>query len=536
MTKLLAFDCIQDGGSVTLLNSDGDGISSNNLSELLRWLAYSKTNGRLRVVWDTDQFLAPVLRLMPVSLLLLLASNSDDAIYDGNSMFYALHKMFRIRKAYYYGLQEFFPSNTPEPPSVLELQERADQLTEALDLLSMGDFQRIASPIAIFEQTELGRKTYEQIPRDYEIPPFVSGMLEYADRADRREWISNYQVGHWDALYDWDISACYSSIASQLVHIHDLEFWKSDTLTQREDGALFGFCCGRMWIDPDHPLQHCSPIMVKDIGNGIQGNPAGWLPEDCYSLSEVRFIQNSGLGEFLMEDGYFAKVQNGVRPRYPFRDIMDYLYQHRGWSEMCASVTKNIANQLVGKLIERLKWRGNREGELYNSVYHSLVTTGGRVKVARWLLDNGIQKDELVCVQTDGARITKDIPAPNTNGMGKWRCNGAFPTLVASPNIVLAQDRKPQHYTYDMIVNEIRAHPSQSYYGMLANYRTTLGRAIEQGDISKVGELVKLPAHLDLFRIKGQQNRRFEKLPETGKGLVERVCPSAPVVVKRVSG
>ena len=530
MTKLLAFDCIPDGKSVTLFNSDGDGVSSSDLSVLLHWLAYSKTNGRLRVVHNVDSFVAPVLRLMPEPLLKLLAANSDDAVYNGDAMWYALHKMFRIRKAYYYGLQEFFPSHTPEPTSVVKLQERADELTEALDLLGMSDFQRIASPIAIFEQTELGRQTYEQIPRDYEIPPYVSGLLEYADQADRKEWITNYLVGHWDSLFDWDVSAQYSALASQLVHLHDLEYWKSNTITQREEGALFGFCEGKMWIDPSHPMQHCSPIMVKDIGSGIQGNPAGWLPEDCYSLSEVRFIQNSGLGEFVMEDGYFAKVQNGVRPRYPFKDIMDYLYQRRGWSEMCASITKNIANQLVGKLIERLKWRDNREGELYNSVYHSLITTGGRVKVARWLLDNQVSKDELVCVQTDGCRIAKDIQAPTTNGVGKWRCNGAFPTLVASPNIVLARDKRPQHYTHDMLMDEIKSHPSQAYYGMEVDHRTTLGQAIEWGDITKVGEVITLPAHLDLFSIPRQQNRKYDKLPRTGKQLLSRVYQSIPIV------
>ena len=532
MTKLLAFTSIHDGDSITLLNSSGDGISSSSLPELLHWLAYSSTNGRLRVVHNIDYFLAPVLRLMPESLLKLLATNSDEASYNGDSIWYALHKMFRIRKAYYYSIQEFFPSNIPEPDSVIGLQERVDELSEALDMLGMGGFHKITTPIAVFEKTELGQQTYAQIPRDYEIPPFVSGLLDYADQADRKEWISNYQIGHWDALFDWDVSACYSSVASQLPHIHDLEYWKSNTITSREEGAIFGFCRGRMWIDPSHPMQHCSPIMVKDIGNSVQGNPAGWLPEDCYSLSEVRFIQNSGLGEFVMSDGYFAKVQNGVRPRYPFADIMEYLYQRRGWSGMCSSITKNIANQLVGKLAEHLKWRGDREGELYNSVYHSLITTGGRVKVARWLLDNQVSKDELVCVQTDGCRVTKDIPAPASNGMGRWRCNGAFPTLVASPNIVLAQDKKPQHYTHDSIMEEIKSHPGQHYYGMEAEHRTTLKQAIEWGDITKVGEVVKLPAHLDLFSIPRQQNRKYSKLPRTGKQLLSSVYGSSPVILE----
>jgi len=531
MTKLFAFDSFTDGSQVTLLNSTGEGISSSDLPELLHWLKYSSTQGSLRITWDLDQFLAPLFRLMPLPLLKLIVANDNGASYDGDTIFYALHKMARFRQAYYYGIKEFWPSATLPPSSVQELQERADQLTEALDLLGMGDFQRIASPIAIFEQTELGRKTYAGIPRDYEIPKSCIGLLEYADRADRKEWISNYQVGHWDSLFDWDISACYSDQASRLSHLHDLEYWRSNQLGSREQGAYFGFVKGRLWVDPDHEYQHCSPIMVKDIdGTSKQGNPAGWI-DGCFSLAEVRFTEDSGLGGFIMEDGYFAKIQNGVSPRFPFKDIMDYLYQHRGWTAMTESVVKAIGNQLVGKMIERLRWRGNTEGEIYNSVYHSLITTGGRVKVARFLLDNRVGKNELVCAQTDGVRITKDIQQPATNGMGKWRCNGVFPTLVASPNIILAGGKKPQHYTYEMVTSEIKAHPNQSYYGMTAPQRVTLGQAVEMGDVGRVGEMVDLPARLDLFRIQGQQNRGYKELPQTGRQLMSKAYGSEAVVL-----
>ena len=528
MTSLLAFTSIADGDTVALTNSKGDSVESSDLSTLLHWLKYSRTDGALRIVWDLDVFLAPVLRKMTKPLLKLIASNDNGASFDGDTIFYALHKMARFRQAYYYGIQEFWATNTPPPSSVSELQQRADELTDALCRLGMGDFQRIASPIAIFEQTELGRNVYEQIPRDYEIPPYCAGILEYADKADRKEWITNYQIGHWDNLYDWDISAAYSFEASRLPHIHDLEFWHSDSLGKREEGSLFGFVKGRMWIDPDHPMQHCSPVMVN---NGVfHGNPAGLLDPDCYSLDEVRFILNNGLGGFIMEDGYFAKVMNGVRPRYPLRAIMERLYGLREVSPVASGVVKAVANQLVGKLVERLRWRNNTEGEIYNSVYHSLITSGCRVKVARFLLDNNVAKDELVCVQTDGCRITKDIPVSD-DGMGRWRCNGAFPVLVASPNIVLAGDKKPQHYTHDTIMSEIMEHPGQTYYGMTASHHTTLGQAIEWGDITRVGEVIQLPASLDLMAIPRQQNRSYKKLPEMGQSLLSNKYSSDPVVI-----
>jgi hypothetical protein len=527
VTKLIAFTSIVDGDKIAIVNSWGDGVESSDLSTLLHWLKYSRTDGALRVVWDLDAFLAPVLRKMSVSLLKLIASNDNGASFDGDTIFYALHKMARFRQAYYYGIQEFWATNTPPPSSVDELQQRADELTDALVQLGMGDFQRIASPIAIFEQTELGQKTYEQIPRDYDVPQYCSGMLEYADKADRKEWITNYQIGHWDNLYDWDISAAYSYEASRLPHIQDLEFWKSNSIGSREDGALFGFVKGRMWVDPDHPMQHCSPVMVND--GVFHGNPAGWLEPDCYSLDEVRFTTDNGLGGFIMEDGYFAKVVNGVRPRYPLRAIMERLYNLRGMSPVASSVVKAVANQLVGKLVERLRWRNNTEGEIYNSVYHSLITSGCRVKVAHFLLGNDIGKDELVAVQTDGCRITKDIPSSG-NGMGRWRCNGSSPVLVASPNIVLVGDKKPQHYTHDTIMSEIREHPRQSYYGMEAPHCVTLGQAIEWGDITKVGEVIQLPASLDLLAIPRQQNRVFKKLPVTGEQLIDKVYDSELVI------
>jgi hypothetical protein len=334
-----------------------------------------------------------------------VADNDNNARYGGDTLFYRHGKLFRTRKSYYYPIQESFPSDTPAPSCVYELQERADNLVEGLEQLGMGDFKTIASLISIFGQTEFGQRVFAGIPRDYEIPRGLSGMLEYADKADRKEWITNYQVGDFKQASDWDLSAAYSSEAAKLPDLRDLEYWHSTEIGKREQGALFGFLKGRFYIDPDAPQSHCSPVMVN---NGeFHGNPAGWLPVDCYSLSEVRFIEGAGLGEFLMDDGYFAKQMRNVTPRMPFKEAMEWFYEHRSLSPMCATICKGMGNQLVGKLIERLKWKldadGNPEyGELYNSIYHALITSNTRVKVARWLLDNDVQKDELLCVQTDG--------------------------------------------------------------------------------------------------------------------------------------
>ena len=539
-TKLMAFHLTDDDGEITICNSIGEEITSHNLPELMRFLQFSQTghdrghNYTIRVVWDLDAWVAPILRKFDIQTLQMVANHDNNARYGGDTIFYRHGKLFRTRKAYYYPIQESFPSDTPAPSCVYELQERADNLVEGLEQLGMGDFKTIASLISIFGQTEFGQRVFAGIPRDYEIPRGLSGMLEYADQADRKEWITNYAIGCWEDAADWDLSAAYSGEAAKLLDLRDLEYWHSDTMTKREEGALFGFVKGRMFVDPDNPMQHTSPIMVND--GEFHGNPAGWLMPDCYSLSEVRFIEGSGLGEFIMEDGYFAKVMRNVRPRMPFEAVMKWFYDHRSVSPTCSTICKGMANQLVGKLAERLKWKldanGEPEyGELFNIIYHSLITCATRVKVARWLLDNGVERDQLLCVQTDGARILKDIEPSKRNGMGSWVYKGKFDTLVASPNIILAAGKKPQHYTYNQLIPEIQANPLGVFYGMLSPAHITLQQALQLGDISKVGELRELPAHLDLPAVERQQNRQFADFPKNGRQLLEGKFTSKPVIL-----
>jgi hypothetical protein len=115
--------------------------------------------------------------------------------------------------------------------------------------------------------------------------------------------------------------------------------------------------------------------------------------------------------------------------------------------------------------------------------------------------------------------------------MGSWVFKGKFDTLIASPNIILAAGKKPQHYTYNQLIPEIQANPLGVYYGMLSPAHITLKQAIELGDISKVGELQELPASLDLPAVKRQQNRQFDKFPATGRQLLENKYQSNSTIL-----
>jgi len=534
MTSVTAYEAYSAGeDSVIIRNtcggSRGDIVISNSPSELLDFLRYS-SGQTVRIFWDLDESIAPVLKTFPTDILERLVAFDEDLTYCGNQLYYLPDRMFRVGRTRYYSIKHFWSTDEPPPESLAELQTKADELNKTLSDCGMPDFSKLTSPIAIFEQTELGKKYYADIPKGYEIPEDSYEAIQYASRCDRREWVSAYQIGGWSAgaIFDYDLSGAYPSCASDLLDLREFEFWKSDVMGAKEQTACYGFLCGRLYLNPDAEYIHCSPIVNNT--ERLPGNPAGDFGDDYYlTLDELRFVADNGLGEFTMSSGWFMSPREGSYPSRPFQPIMEYLYQKRGGSGLASSVMKGVANQFIGKLIETRV--DGSYGEIRNDIYHALILARARIKVAQFLMDNEVKPDELVCVQTDGVRLTREITLLDHNGMGSWRCNGSSPTIVASPYKVYVDNKKPGHLTYEHIVQMISDHPLSQYYGRSVKYRITLRRAIQMEDISLVGIEDDLPAHLDLNVIVREQNRLFAKFPHTGQALINNKYQSKPIVL-----
>jgi hypothetical protein len=439
-------------------------------------------------------------------------------------------RLFRVGRTRYYGLKTFWSTSELVPITLEDVQHKADELISTLADCGMSDAIALTSPISVFEKTALGQQTYSSIPKGHEILPSCFEALEYASRCDKREWVSAYQLGHWDTnqIWDYDLSSAYGSIASDLLNLNDLEFWKSDKLGVNEERAYYGFLRGHLCLDPSAEWIHTSPI-IADLDR-IPGNPAGDFGSDYYlTLDEYRFITRYSLGEFKMSSGWFLHPRAGVHPSQPFRSIMARLYEQRYRSDLASTIMKGVANQLVGKLIETRV--DGSYGEIRNDIYHSIILSQARVKVAEFLINNEVTKEELVVVQTDGVRLAREIHLSG-NGFGKWRCNDSRPTIVASPYKVYTDDKKPAHLTYDHIVSMIHDHPMSQYYARTVPHRTTLRQALQQGDISLVGQMDDLPAHLDLNAITREQNRNFGgKFPKNGSALLNNKYQSAPAIL-----
>jgi hypothetical protein len=262
----------------------------------------------------------------------------------------------------------------------------------------------------------------------------------------------------------------------------------------------------------------------------MPGNPAGDFGNDYYlTLDEYRLLeQYPGMVFFTMDSGWFLGILGGVRPRKPFYNIMHELFDMRAISDLAASIVKGIANQIIGKLIETRV--DGQYGQLRNDLYHAIILAQARCKVSQFLLENNIGKDELVVVQTDGCRLTREVKLYG-KGMGAWRCNGSQDTIVASPYKVYTGSKKPGSISYEMITSMIREHPLSQYYGTKVKHRMTMRQALSEGDISRVGEMVDVPAHLDMVSLEREQNRLFRKMPHTGQALLGNTYQSEAVVL-----
>ena len=536
MAVALAFESSTDGDTVVLRASSGTNCASSTLDHLLEFLQFTGKHV-FRFAFELDEFIAPVLRRLPVSSLQELVDRKETT-FGKFRIYYLPGKLFQVGPVgqpfgtRYYGIKRFLNivGILPTPP-LAQVQETGQDILDTIEAIGLGEPKRLTTAGAMFTSTDIGSELMLSIPTTNDYPPgLLEDIVEMSVLADNKYWVSAYQVGCWvSGLFDYDLTSCFSSIAAGLLDTRDMEFWRSSSIGSREQGAYYGLVQGRFYLDPDSEYRHASPIMV-DLPNRLVGQAYGWLPEDVYTLDEIRTVERYDLGSFIQTgQGIFAKVLNGVRPRYPSREAMRWLYEKRRWSEMSSTICKTAANAVVGKLVEKERDDGSVP-EYRNQFYHALITAQTRCAITKFLVENEVREDELVTVQTDGVRLIRDVPL-RTNRMGSWRNNGEYPCIIVSGHKVYTGDKRPYKITFDDIVEMVCEHPYVERYSKKGWHRTTIQDAIETGDVSKVGELVNLPTYFDLIGLDREQTRVFPKVPKNGMELLNGRFGSDPIIL-----
>jgi len=305
-------------------------------------------------------------------------------------------------------------------------------------------------------------------------------------------------------LYSYDISSAYPFHASQLLDLRDCSFTPSTTL---DLSAYYGFLVGDFTVYPDSTYAHFTPFLT-DRGDGVLVNFVGTVPDYHCTLDEVRTLYRYELGEFRLKHGWFIHPLGGVRPRHPFKAIVELNFERRNDDQLKSYLLKRVLTGLVGKMLETRKdSEGNvlEYGELYNPIYHAICTTRTRLQVFDFIVNNDISREELVHIGVDGVKATKYIPLPPKAPLGRWRCSGEEPAIVLSPGAVATLSRNFKRTGYVELLVDLLKRPKAYKYGR--------------------------DRDIDLRNLFLNQTREFDELPRTGEELLGKHYLSNPVTV-----
>lgn len=494
-SKLTAYRVnVLAGGVVVAERSDGAVCVSDDYRKILKFLI-GESGWGMRVVWSVSELLDAIKVLLP-DLVLEKAGPGYRATWEDDTRYRLFHlpgKLLGIHAGGFgaesdiYELDQFYPDDPPHD-TIAETQVLADNLVAEFASLGVEHITNLKSPVAVIESAGLLDKYYKGIPNNSSIPDSAVGILEYAIDCDiRGGWVSAYQVGCWtEGLHIYDLTSAYPSIAARLLPLDGGKYQYSRDML---NGAVYGFLKGTMHIDPDSRYAFCSPIQAV-IGDELVANAVGRFP-GVFTLSEVRFVEQSGIGRFDMKDGWFISNPRG---EHPMQAVMTDLFRQRmASSPLRSQLLKRIIDGIIGRLGE---YRDNQPTEHTNAVYHALIRTEASLMVGRFLIENEVSPSELVHVHTDGCRLTRYIQLSNGGKqLGKWRYEGREPTIVLSPTRVL------HGAGYDRLVSDIKNRPDSVDY-----------------------------SGLNLGALMAEQDRDFEEYPVTGRELVEYRYTSVPLV------
>ena len=377
---------------VRLDNSDEDYIESDNLQDLLNFLL-SPQPDQFRVVWDLEQFVAPILKKLKIEYLEKLYTTGRIWIKEsGHSITYnprkSLYLTWGSKRVKYYHLSQFCNSNKPE--NLQEVRAMGESLLAELDTLGI-EPEKLTSPVTALEPVwnKIDFVNYKELPDE---------VGQMAWDCCERPWVEAHRLGHFDKAYDMDLTSSFPSACAELLDLRYGKWVKSDTIPDR---AHYGFVEGVVTI-----TGKISPVtFTNESGNLF--NPIGkW--KTTLTLQEIRFINNFRIGSFRIKSGWWwipKLVVIGHEEDYmPFKKLINDLYSYRSKSPTLSYVIKKSLVGLYGKWLQTFK--DGTLSDRFNPVYGAMIETQIRLKVAEFILSKHLG-DRVIHISTDGCLLDK---------------------------------------------------------------------------------------------------------------------------------
>lgn len=518
MIKLIAYTTDVIGNEILIRDSEGESIQSSNVNELLEFLNEPYTDEvqfSIKVFWNLDEAIAPILRKLGIAACRQLASPE----HTYKNLFYITSKIFIIRSdkqsSFFYHLCQYYPDSNENPTDPFVIHGMAQAVMDAFHAMGLHP-KKLTSAVAVYESEVL---KHLQIPTIANINGKYEGLIDYAEDCIGRTWTQAYQVGHWQTgeIWEYDQKSAYPAICAKL---RSLQYAKYAHLDYIDDNADWGFLKGEVTIYDDVKV---SPIFYEDSYTLSQRT--GTYPTTI-TLHDYRNMMKWGYGEFKIKDGYFIKF---TAPVCPMEQPLKRLFNQRGTGGMINTLAKSISVAVgYGKFLQK-----NDKGEVgffYNPPYAAMINSIANCKITDFIYENKLQ-DDLVHVGVDGVIATKEAKLGDQNrvGWGQWRLVGIGAVIVLSSGRVYHGDKKPHGLNYEGIIELINQSPRQSYYTAHLKRRQTLEESIQLNDLNGLGKMKDTKSSFDLNLLRGSQERYFPEFPMTGEQLLNHQYKSFPL-------
>jgi hypothetical protein len=526
--KIVAYTSKFNKGEVEIDESSSEHITSSDLSSLFNFLLedfsdIERNIKAIKIVWNIDEFAAPILRLLGEIKCRELATKRQTH-YQHYLIFYIPGKILSLSlskevRSQLYGIEQYFQEIPIPPDDVYSVKALGDKLMETLAVMNLYP-TKLTSPASIYTECILEHANIPSMSENKKVSLSAKAQhkeaLAYALKCCSRLWISNYQVGHWldNEAWDYDLSSAFSSETMKLysTNMENCQYEKSSRIIESAD---WGYLHGAINI-----IQDYSPIMRLNYQSELE-NPIGFW-DGYITLDELRFIEANNIGTFKLEDGWFLTFK-GKMP--VFGNLLQRLYSYRGRDQLTDGLSKRMMNCVYGVTLRQDS--DGKLGKYYNPFYAAQITTNNRLNVARFIYKNELQTS-LICVNIDGVQCEKQVSNKALGkGVGKWKLNDTSATIVVSPGLVFRSDRRPHGINYETLVGMIKEHPQSSYYSVELPKRVTLGEALNT-NFNEIGKIKKFHSSIDLNLTKLEQDRVFKKYPEAGMQLLKNKYRSEP--------
>lgn len=405
----------QHGGNVYIEDSSEDPLLSQDLSQLFGYMLepYEKT---IKVVWDINKFIKPILVLLPDDMAKKLMQG-ERIVYKGFRVWLGQTRHGHIlgvsykehthikgniyqRKLYdesIFELKQYYLGK-PEPKDIYELRDAGDYILSVLGRMGLTP-KRLTSASAIYQECVLDKMP---IPTVWNMPEVSYPMMEMCANYVK-EWYGDFESGNWgrQSLYKYDLSAAYPWALSMLPN---LKYAKYVPFGGPEENAYWGILKGKLKIET-----LVSPI-VDEYGN----NKVGEFEDAVISSDDWQCIERWGLGRFEPISGWFIKLTKNVRI---FDYIMHRLFEFRGGNPTRDALAKAMAVSVWGKFLET---HGEDLGDYFNGIYACMTTSKVRSRVCNFIYENKLQ-DDVVEVTVDGFKSRKQVLIGKQRRFGEWR-------------------------------------------------------------------------------------------------------------------